>query len=50
MAVLYDRSLQILERASQTLVDLLNTSKINSVRLGAFQDECEMRAVRCTVA
>ena len=35
----YDRSLQILERASQTLVDLLNTTRLDSVRLGAFQDE-----------
>ena len=35
----YDRSLQIFERASQSLVDLLKTTRLDSVRLGAFQDE-----------
>lgn len=35
----YDRSLHIFERACQTLADLLRTTKLDSVRLGAFQDE-----------
>ena len=35
----YDRSLQIFERASQTLVELLKTTRLDSVRLGEFQNE-----------
>jgi hypothetical protein len=37
----YDRSLQIFERASQTLVELLKTTRLDSVRLGEFQNEYE---------
>ncbi len=35
----YDRSLQIFERASQSLAELLKTTKLDSLRLGAFQEE-----------
>ncbi len=35
----YDRSLQIFERSSQTLADLLKTTKLDAVRLGVFQEE-----------
>ena len=35
----YDRSLHLFERACQTLADLLKTTKLDSRRLAAFQDE-----------
>lgn len=35
----YDRSLHIFERACQTLAELLKTTRLDSRKLGAFQDE-----------